>query len=358
MLDVREEDIDRITEVFYEILKGKAPHPVNLPDDYPDNEIKQAVGYINRFIESYNEFASQMDVISRGELDFDSPKGRMGVLQSLKNLQANLRHLTWKTEQIAAGDFTQRVDFMGDFSVAFNRMTQQLKEAFEKIERQKEELSRAYEVIKQEKDKSDRLLLNILPRKVAEDLKQTGKTTPQSFANVTVFFSDIVGFTRLAAALEPSAVIDELNDIFTAFDEIIEAHDCERIKTIGDAYLAVCGMPQPNENHAENMVRSALEMMDYLRRRNAKAKVPWQARAGIHTGTVVGGVVGVKKYIYDVFAATINTASRIESASEPMRVNVSEATYALVADKFKFVEREATDVKGKGRIKMYFVESA
>jgi signal transduction histidine kinase len=130
MLSVKEEDIDKITEAFYLILKGKKPPHIELPEDYPDNEIKQTVSYINKFINEYNSSTDLVYTLSRGDLSFEAPKGKLLILQSLKNLQASLRHLTWTTQQIAKGDFSQEVDFMGEFSVAFNRMTQQLKDAF------------------------------------------------------------------------------------------------------------------------------------------------------------------------------------------------------------------------------------
>ncbi|NIV99536.1 PAS domain-containing protein, partial [Candidatus Saccharibacteria bacterium] len=133
MLSVKEEDIDKITEAFYLILKGKKPAPIELPEDYPDNEIKQAVSYINKFIDEYNGVTELIYTLSRGDLSFEAPKGKMLILQSLKNLQASLRHLTWTTQQIAKGDFSREVDFMGDFSAAFNRMTQQLKDSFEAL---------------------------------------------------------------------------------------------------------------------------------------------------------------------------------------------------------------------------------
>ena len=155
MLDVREEDIDRITEVFYRILKGKIPTPLELPEDYPDNEVKQAVNYVNRFLVEYRGFADVLSTLSRGELDFDPPQGGMHILQSFKNLHANLRHLTWKTQEIASGDLSQKVDFMGSFSKAFNSMTQQLRDAFAKIEQQNQELSQANAMIQAEKRKSD-----------------------------------------------------------------------------------------------------------------------------------------------------------------------------------------------------------
>ena len=358
MLNVKEEHIDKITEAFYLILNGKKASPISLPEDYPDNEIRQAVDYINRFLEEYSKGSELLSSLSKGELGFEASKGKTVILQSLKNLQANLRHLTWKTQRIAGGDFSHKVDFMGDFSVAFNTMAQQLKEAFERIELQNKRISEAYDIIKQEKEKSDRLLLNILPAKVADDLKRTGQTIPESFPDVTVLFSDLVGFTRLASVLDPKALIDELNDIFTAFDNVIEKHGCERMKTIGDAYLAVCGIPEANENHAENIARSAIGIRDYMKDRNKRSKMKWGIRIGIHTGKVVGGVVGVKKYIYDVFGDTINTASRMESNSEPMKINVSETTHQILKHKYVFLLRELVDVKGKGRMKMYFLERA
>ena len=216
--------------------------------------------------------------------------------------------------------------------------------------------ARYTEALAREKQKSDALLLNILPASVARDLKETGHTSPRVFEHVTVFFSDIVGFTAISSRHSPEFIIGELNDLFTAFDDIMERNHCERIKTIGDAYMAVCGLPEEDEHHAENIVRAALQIIAYLRERNERSKVKWEVRIGVHSGKVVGGVVGVKKYIYDVFGDAVNTAARMESHSEPMRINVSEATYRLTRDKFYFTERGEVPVKGKGQVKMYFVE--
>ena len=212
------------------------------------------------------------------------------------------------------------------------------------------------EALTREQERSERLLLNILPAKVAEDLKATGKTDPQRFDRATVLFSDIVGFTHIARTIEPKALIHELNDIFTAFDGILEENKCERIKTIGDAYLGVCGMPEFDESHVENMVESALGMISYVRERSKRADIEWLVRVGIDTGAIVGGVVGVKKYIYDVFGDTINTAARMESNSEPMRINVSGTVREALGEKYQFIERDPIVVQGKGEMTMYFVE--
>lgn len=208
----------------------------------------------------------------------------------------------------------------------------------------------------EEKEKSEKLLLNILPASVAEELKNHGKSEPQNFNDVTVFFSDIVGFTDCAGNMEPKELIEELNELFTAFDEIMEKNSCERIKTIGDAYLAVCGMPEASPDHAKKIIQASIEIIEWLKKRKSE-KHCWQVRIGIHSGPVVGGIVGTKKYIYDVFGDTINTASRMELYSESMEINVSETTFNLTKDHFQFTPREALEVKGKGLMKMYFIKS-
>jgi class 3 adenylate cyclase len=210
--------------------------------------------------------------------------------------------------------------------------------------------------IQLEKEKSDELLLNILPQKVADDLKEFGHSDPQLFPEVSVFFSDIVGFTSLSKDLEPKLLIEELSDIFTNFDLIIDRYDCQRIKTIGDAYLCVSGMPVADSLHAHNLLNAALEIVQYLRKRNETSEINWQIRVGINSGPVVGGIVGIKKYLYDVFGDTINTASRMESNSDPMKINISENTWNLVKDDFKIIPRGEFEVKGKGAMHMYFVE--
>jgi class 3 adenylate cyclase len=204
---------------------------------------------------------------------------------------------------------------------------------------------------------TERLLNNILPEKVIADLKESGASKPELFPNVTVLFSDFIDFTRLSAETDPETLISELSDIFTAFDEIIERNGCERIKTIGDAYLAVCGMPRPDQEHAAKMIRAGLEMTDYLKRRLDSSEIQWRSRVGIHSGPVVGGIVGVKKYLYDIFGDTVNTASRVETASEPMRVTLTRTTRDLAGDRFEFTSRGLVELKGKGAVELFVAEA-
>ena len=212
------------------------------------------------------------------------------------------------------------------------------------------------EQLREEQEKSDRLLRNILPARVIRDLQEHGESAPECFDHVTVFFSDVVGFTTMSSTLSPKILIQELNDIFTNFDQIFVRNGCERIKTIGDAYLSVSGMPEEQERHWANILNSAKEALQYITERNARpGAMIWQMRMGVHSGPVVGGIVGVEKYIYDVFGDTINTAARMEANSEPMRINVSEATWKLAQAEFQFEARPPIEVKGKGLMRMFFL---
>ena len=356
MISVDERHLDAITEAFYRLLGGCSPEPIPVPDDLPDNEVRQVLTYVNRFLVEYAQVSEVMHRVAAGDLEGDPPPGRSGVAMAYKALQSNLRHLTFKTQRIAAGRLDEQVDFMGEFSKAFNSMTQQLKDSFEAIEQRNEQLREANAIIQVEKEKSEQLLLNILPARVAEELKQTGRSEPTSFDAVTVCFSDVVGFTSLASDMTPRDLIEELNVMFTRFDEIMEEHGCERIKSIGDAYLAVCGMPEPNPNHARAMLSAAVAMLEHTRERQ-RQHGGWKIRIGLHSGRLVGGIVGTKKYIYDVFGDTINTASRMETLSEPMRINVSQATRELAGDAFPFAPRGSQEVKGKGPMRMFFVDA-
>ncbi|MDA3953251.1 MAG: response regulator [Bacteroidales bacterium] len=224
-----------------------------------------------------------------------------------------------------------------------------LSESYQTIKRQKEE-------IEAEKEKSDKLLLNILPQKIANDLKEFGEIKPKLYKDVTVFYSDIVGFTEKTMKIHPNTLLNELNDIVKGFDAIMVKNNCEKIKTVGDAYIAVCGLPIPNSKHAENILNAAIDTMAYLKKRNEKSKFIWEIRLGIDTGEVAGGIIGTNKFIYDIFGDPVNTASRLEQNSKTMRIHLSETTYKLVKDKYEFEEQAPLEVKGKGKMKMFFVK--
>jgi class 3 adenylate cyclase/uncharacterized protein HemY len=232
------------------------------------------------------------------------------------------------------------------------------KERAAEIERIKNvELTRAYNSLEEEKKRSESLLLNILPEEVAEELKQNGKATARFFENVTVMFTDFKGFTTVSEKLTPQQLVNELHECFKAFDEIIAKYNIEKIKTVGDAYLAASGLPTANANHAEDMLKAAIEISSFMKTRKQQPdNETFEVRIGIHSGHVVAGIVGVTKFAYDIWGDTVNTAARMEQNSEAGRINISESTYQLIKEKFTCAYRGEIEAKNKGKLKMYFVE--
>jgi class 3 adenylate cyclase len=209
-----------------------------------------------------------------------------------------------------------------------------------------------------EHEHSERLLLNILPAELAKELSTTGAARPARYDSATILFTDFSGFTQVASAMPADRMVAELNEIFGAFDDICDESGVEKIKTIGDAYMAAAGLPKPCADHAQRCVRAGLRMLEYLEQRNRTSAFKWALRVGIHSGPVVTGVVGKRKYAFDVWGDTVNVASRMESAGEPGRVNISAYTYDLVQGEFESEYRGKVDAKGKGQIDMYFVTGA
>jgi class 3 adenylate cyclase len=191
-------------------------------------------------------------------------------------------------------------------------------------------IDKSEESLMAEQRKSDDLLHNILPANIIRDLKESGTTIPKRHKNVTVLFTDFEGFTELVESISAITLVNELNDIFGRFDEIMEEAEVEKIETIGDAYMAACGLEKEMTNHAANSIRAAQMMLSYLEERNKSHEIIWRMRVGIHSGTAVAGVVGKKKFAYDLFGDTINTTSRIESAGEAGKINISSSTYELL----------------------------
>ncbi len=214
--------------------------------------------------------------------------------------------------------------------------------------------------IKKGKKLSDELLLNILPFSIAEELKQKGKAESKFINEVTVLFTDFKGFTQLSEQFTAQELVAEINECFSAFDKIMEKYNIEKIKTIGDAYMAAGGLPTSNHTHALDVVNAALDiqqyMADYKNNREKAGKLFFEIRIGVHSGPVVAGIVGIKKFAYDIWGDTVNTASRMESSGEVGKVNVSETTYQLTKELFNFEYRGKIAAKGKGAINMYFAE--
>jgi adenylate cyclase len=214
--------------------------------------------------------------------------------------------------------------------------------------------------IKTGKALSDKLLLNILPVEVAEELKAKGYAEAKYFKDVTVMFTDFKSFTLISERLNPSELVAELHTCFKAFDQIITQHGLEKIKTIGDSYMCAGGIPASSHSHATDIVQAALDirqfMTEEMHKRKAAGKEYFEIRIGIHTGPVVAGIVGVKKFAYDIWGDTVNIASRMEASGEPGKINISQSTYGLVKNNFTCLHRGKIKAKHKGEIDMYFVE--
>ena len=211
-----------------------------------------------------------------------------------------------------------------------------------------------------ERKKSDALLANILPKYVINDLKEKGFSEPRSLENISVMFTDFVGFTKISQEISATKLISELNDIFSEFDRITENHASERIKTIGDAYMCVSGLEHSAQSPQRNLISIALRMIAFLENRNQQNEPEWHLRLGIASGDSVAGIVGQTKYLFDLFGDAVNTAARMESYSEPQSINIDQKTYLALADApdLLFIKRPITFVKGKGDMQMYFVTSA
>lgn len=240
------------------------------------------------------------------------------------------------------------------------RTEKQLRKVNNALEIQKNAILKQSKIIDKEKGRIDDLLLNIFPVKIANELKLSGTVKPEYYENTSIMFTDFVGFTALSSSIPPAVLIEELNDVFSAFDSIMEKNSCERIKTIGDGYLGVCGLPEKNGDHARLLIRSGLDFINYLKIRNTqiserKLQIEWKIRIGINSGPVVAGVVGARRYMYDIFGDTVNLASRLEAAADTMTVCISESTYKLVQDKIICKAPVQKEIKGKGLISIYTV---
>lgn len=250
--------------------------------------------------------------------------------------------------RVGAGDLTAKVEWrwkdeLGVLSDTFNSMTTSIREKTELIEQKNRE--------------NEALLLNILPGEIATRLKSGEQEIADNFAEVTVLFGDLVGFTALSSDISASEVVDMLNGLFSRFDQIASDLRVEKIKTIGDCYMAVCGLPKPCSDHAERMARMALKMVDATRDYGVQKGMNLRLRIGLNSGPVVAGVIGTTKFIYDLWGDTVNLASRMESTGVPGEIQVTRNVYERLKDGFQFEHRGVVQVKGKGEIETWLLHA-
>lgn len=225
----------------------------------------------------------------------------------------------------------------------------------ELVNNRTEELQEKTSLLEKEKNKTEKLLFNILPKKIAKEMLLNGYSVPVRHENVSVIFTDFVEFTKIASTITARKLVEELNDIFFHFDSLMKEQSLEKIKTIGDSYMAVCGLPEPHNEHAFRCVVVARKMLEFIENRNSKMPIKWQMRIGIHSGPVVAGIVGNDKFAYDLWGSTVNLASRLEGAGIKGKINISGDTYHLIKDVIPCVYRGKQLIKGNREVDMYFV---
>jgi adenylate cyclase len=323
MIAVEEEIIDKITATFHYLRTGKVPLPIPVPDDLPDNEIRQLITFVNRFLVEFTIFTEAMEQVAQGELNSRPITSKMAVAHSFKALHSNLKHLTWKTQQIAGGDLEQKVDFMGDFSIAFNTMTQQLKD------------SRAQLVdLNQQLERRNQFIREIFGRYTSDDIVGVLLDMPEGLKlggekrEVTLMMSDLRGFTALTERLEATTVVALLNHYLSVMVEVIHRTGGTIDEIIGDAIFVLFGAPMVMPDAAQRAVHCALEMQKAMRGVNEhNFQMGWpeiEMGIGIHTGEVVVGNIGsAKRSKYAVVGRTVNLTARIESFTVGGQVLVS-----------------------------------
>jgi class 3 adenylate cyclase/HAMP domain-containing protein len=325
MISVDEELIDSISAVFYHLHAGKIPAPIPIPAELADNEIRQLLTFVNRFLTEFAPLAEAMKQIAQGDLDTSPVFGRMAIVNSFKTLRANLRHLTWKTQQIAGGDFTQRLDFMGDFSAAFNSMTRQLKDSYETLVTLNNEL-----------DRRNQFIRKTFGRYTSNEIVDALLDAPNGLEfggekrEVTLLMSDIRGFTALAEQFEPTEVVAILNRYLSVMVELIHRSGGIVDEIIGDAVLVIFGAPLAIDDAAKRAVLCALEMQTAMRGVNEyNHQRGWpeiEIGIALHTGDVVVGNIGsTKRSKYAVVGRTVNVTARIESFTLGGQILVSPA---------------------------------
>jgi adenylate cyclase len=287
----------------------------------------------------------------------------LGILTARRIIRP-VERITTASEAIAGGNLNQQVEVssiveLGKLANVFNGMTRQLKDSLDALHLANEELEARVErrtgELRQEKERSEQLLLNILPAEIADRLMRTNQSPAEHFEEATILFADIVGFTSISARIEPLQLVAGLNQIFSAFDQLTEKYGLEKIKTIGDAYMVVGGLPASRPDHCEAIANMALDMRAYMQEVENIFGESLQIRIGINTGPVIAGVIGIKKFIYDLWGDAVNVASRMESHGKPGYIQVTDATYHRLQNKYLLEPRGTIEVKGRGEMMTYWL---
>ena len=317
----------------------------------------QLIGLTNNWSEWKNESKLSLTGLSPGKYTLNlEAKNAVGVMAEKTSLSFVIL-APWYLTIYAYLIYGCLIILLIFFIVKINSnlLLKKNKKLEETVKIRTHELSQINSELTFEKKKSDDLLLNILPPEVAEELKHKGNTQAKQFDNVSIIFTDFVNFTIISEKLDPQKLVSELDYYFKGFDEIITKNGLEKIKTIGDAYLAVCGMPHETKGHAKRVIQTAIEIAAFTNKRKKEGGL-FEIRIGIHSGPVIAGIVGSKKFAYDIWGDSVNMASRMESNSEAGKINISQATYELVKNNFTFEYRGKINAKNKGEVDMWFVE--
>ncbi|TNF76700.1 MAG: tetratricopeptide repeat protein [Bacteroidetes bacterium] len=313
------------------------------------SELHEELGNTTEALNYYKGYTLYKDSISnvglvqemarmRTDFEIDKKQAEVDILEK----EAEIRELSEKRQDAVL--FITIVILLLAFVLAFG------------LYRRYKYIRKTRDIIQREKSRSDELLLNILPEETAEELKNHGRVSAKKFESVSVLFADFVGFTSYSEKMSPEDLVKTVDYYFSRFDQAAEKYGLEKIKTMGDCYMCAGGLPFPTEDHAVKMVRFAQEILEIVLQDGYTEVTGFKIRLGIHTGPVVAGVVGTKKFAYDIWGDTVNIASRMESASQPGKINVSENTYQLIRDDFECEFRGRIDVKNKGMMKMYFIK--
>lgn len=284
----------------------------------------------------------------------------LGYMVILRLVLRPVRLLSTAVAALGEGKFAQMQSIQGvrelnQLVTAFNQMATTLQEREKEKETALTDLGEKATALEKEKDRTEKLLVNVLPVAIADRLQKGEKVEAETFPEVTVLFADVVGFTKLAAELGPKSVANLLNELFEIFDDLAEKYKLEKIKTIGDCYMAVAGVPDRSPTHAQQMADFSLEALAALQSQNKQMSRHLEIRIGMHSGTVAAGIIGRKKFAYDLWGDVVNVTSRLEGTAEPMKIHVSESVHARLEDGYLFEERGEVELRNRGKLRTYYL---